>query len=939
MRVVKPLTQSLLHRKFDYDKKSYVSIISAVFFDFKTQTLCSEQDLWKHFGEECLTHFDVEVLDLMGRKKTPEIIINGYAYGKYAEQGKTTVQVRLNNVLKSLHVWGDRYWVDGQATEPQPFDRIPINWKNAYGGAGFDKNPKGKGRDAVDVGDMRFVPLPNIESPSAPIKHQREVYDPVTFTSLPMEYPERNLLMGSYDEQWRQEEFPGLAKDVDWAYFNQSPSDQRLAKLEAGDQALFVNMHPEQADYVMTIPALRHKAFIRLVKDKHKSSEFLNQVDLKLTTLWAFPHLEKAFLIYEGVVEIPRWFFVDDIIAELMGAIEHPDRPKPLSYYEEVFKLRTDEDASMHYAMLDKQLVDEAYLRPAARIPLSLSLKYKLKRLIEELRPLEAQESENQAKLKALIEEEGIDIEGFSIESFLMEHFGENVRTLDALQAMLEEGLDIEEESLRQLEQERQEKSFREQAREFKQELKKISSDGETKKMSRQAFLEAQEEHAAHQAEYREEYKEKTPENLARAQEALDTIRQDNKSLAHIFQGYTAEQFMDYQASGAILPKRNFNVLGGDDGTPSDSPYYDQFALKEQQKNAWLEKVANPYQMPLDSFSDLDESTAFEIDSLEFFLDAKAVFLKGGGGFHLTGTGVDTVTFDEVSVQELKAEHRHFLNCQFNQGQIAASQFRHCVFENCRFVGVTLEDCDFNQCQFIDCEWVNASIEKSYFKACQYEQCLFKTSDFNASTLQQVDFINAEFDMGDFTRSRLWGVKWLNSQLTQTSVTLGVMRDIVLEACKVESLGIVLDTVINRWHIIDCQLSKVFIKAGTGIAELLVDSSSDRDSSWRELSISQARIVNSQLESNDFSKTHFQHAEFVDISFKESMWMSSTLEKVRLKNVDFAEAVMMGFKSIDSYFKHVSFFTAEMSYIDIDNKTIFDDCYMERVNTVPKLRG
>ncbi|WP_071059027.1 DUF2169 domain-containing protein [Pelistega sp. MC2] len=944
MRVIKPLTQSLLHRKFDYDKKSFISIVGAVFFDFKTQTLCSEQDLWQHFGEECQQQFDVEILDIIGKKKTPEIVVNAYAYGKYAEGGKTLVQLKLNNVSKTLEIWGNRYWIDGKPSTPESFDKIPINWRNAYGGADFDKNPKGKGRDYMEIGEaqLRVKPLPNIEHPSYPIRSERDEPPPITLTALPVEYPDRNKLMGSYDERWRQEEFPGLAKDVDWSYFNQSPMDQRLAQLEVGDQATFIHMHPEKATCTMTIPPIVSKAFVRLVKEKDKQANFLHSVDLSLTTLWAFPHVEKAFLIYEGVLEIPRWFFVDDIVAELMGAIEHTERSKPLSYYEEIFRLRTDDKTSMHYASLDRQLVDEVFLPPSKRIPVGIALKQKLKRLIKDLRPIEQSYTDNQERIIEL-RKEGYEIEDFDVKSFLQENFGEDVQSLDDLEQWLDNGIDLEKENQKQLEGELQEKSVLTQVREARKEIKKAEKQREeankdSLKMTRAEFIQAQKEQAKFVKEVRNELTN-MPENLASAEKVLAELSK-NKEMAKLFHGYTPEQFLAFQVSGNLLPERNFQILNSSASPNEVNEHYQTFAFYAEKKKKLLETMqgSSSMSMPADFFADEPINSSKSIDSLQFFLSGSDELSSDNLDFSLADHSAEDESYQGALIVELSVAKSQFIRCDFSHAQFINTHFKHCQFENCRFIGNQFEKSFFEYCQFRNCQFIGTEWEKCIFSTTEFKQCDIKTSDFDSGTYTQVVFEESQLEMCDFIRARLRQLRFIQSEIKQFGFTKGLLQDLSFDQSKIESMAIIVDSLIKKLDMSQCQMSKVFIKAGTRIRDLKLERCTDRESSWRELTIDNAFIFQSKMENNDFSKTTLNHASIKDTSFKDSMWMSSLLSHAKLNNVDFAEAVMMGFKSVECYFKHVSFFSAELSYIDIDSQTVFDDCYMERANTVPSLR-
>lgn len=902
MRVVKPLVQSLLHRKFDHNKKSYLSIVSIVFFDFKSQKLCSEQDLYKYYGEVCLPVFNAEVLDLCGQKKQPELIVNGYAYGCYAKNGRTAVQARLNNVNKTLSVWGDRYWSNGKPSKPQEFEQIAVSWKNAYGGEGFAYNPHGKGRNCVQLEDGSSIKfLPNIEDPSNPIQYENEEYPAVGFGSLAIDYPERNLLMGNYDERWREEEFPGLAKDFDWAYFNQAPQDQRLSHLSPGDVAVFTGMHPELAECRMVIPELKAKAFLRLNKDKELKESFLQEVELDLTTLWAFPHLEKGFLIFEGVVEVERWFFVDDIVNDLMGALEHTERPRSRSYYEEVFRLRTDPHIAAHYADVDRQLVDEEFLGAKDSVVPGPALKNKLKKLLKELKKLEQKQIEHQAQYAHVslsdLPSESIELMQTEIGDVLSKQFGEQTRSLEDLERLIDEGFDLEQQSMRLLEQEQQEKSFLQRAREHKKEIQR-----------------AQQSHAT------------------LSKNEVKQAKRDIKELA-ARHGIVEPD--------VLTPKHEFKRLGGASLSDKQSPHYQHYEQMQQAKREFLHNAQehSGRRLLLMLSNDEDASTGvMEIDSLSFYQqeidDNDDIKL-----FSLKNKHFKQQQYQEQFIYDACISHCHFVQCDFSLAELSHIEFVNCIFESCRFVSTKITKSKFASCGFKDCDFMSLELEKSTLIDNHFENSRFNLSNLMLSSLYEQRFTTCTLEQVVFLRSRLIGVCFDSCEIKQLSFTRGKLKALGFEKCTIESAAFVIEALIEQMRFSHCQLSKMFFKTHSRFEDLQITDTSDRESSWRELKINHGLINNSSMENSDFSKTHFLKTKLKRSSFRESLWMASILERVDLDNISFAEAVLMGLIAKMSYFKKVTFFSAELSYIDIDSATVFDLCSMERANTVPSLRS
>ncbi len=126
------------------------------------------------------------------------------------------VRMAVGNVVRELDVFGDRVWEGDAISEPVPFERMPMTWERAFGGAAdvevdagatvrvFDSNnPLGRGFDvtlhaeglatALRVPEGYPVvpqgprPLPNLENPHARIKGPRDIAFPICWAPMPGE--------------------------------------------------------------------------------------------------------------------------------------------------------------------------------------------------------------------------------------------------------------------------------------------------------------------------------------------------------------------------------------------------------------------------------------------------------------------------------------------------------------------------------------------------------------------------------------------------------------------------------------------------------------------------------------------------------------------------------------------------------------------------------
>jgi uncharacterized protein YjbI with pentapeptide repeats len=358
MKTIKPLRLSLLNRPYARAGRNYLGVAALGLVGLEPEPkLYSEQDLWRIASEEIGTG---GVLDLGLPKLVPEWLLSGYGHTAHqAEKTTCAVQARIGGMEKSLIVSGDRYWLDGRATEPQAFDRMPLDWTRAFGGPGIPENPLGTGAEEEQVNGVRTRRLPNVEAPDQRMRSPRDVVRPSGFGAIPPDWPQRLRLLGSeYGEQWREQDFPGLARDADWRYFNAAPVDQRWEGLQEVPRGLpfeLWNMHPAQPVLRGCLPDWRVRAFASWNKD---GSE-LNESGLRLTTVWFFPHLERAVLIWHGVFSVVEDDAAD--VRHLMAAIEMPDEPRPMDHYASVLAKRLNPETAIH-AVRDSDLAPKSIL-------------------------------------------------------------------------------------------------------------------------------------------------------------------------------------------------------------------------------------------------------------------------------------------------------------------------------------------------------------------------------------------------------------------------------------------------------------------------------------------------------------------------------------------------------------------------------------------------
>jgi hypothetical protein len=191
-----------------------------------------------------------------------DILLNGAAYapGGRATQ-RVMVGLQVGNWRKSFAVCGDREWrgtgVGYFASQPKPFERMPISYDNAFGGTDdrqrdpsnyrqYPPNPVGRGWH-YHMYPERILgsPLPNTEEAGETVRDPGGRYRPMAFGPIGRGWPSRIRHAGTYDQDWVDNVFPFLPADFDARYYQCAPEDQQIAALQGGERIILANLTPD----------------------------------------------------------------------------------------------------------------------------------------------------------------------------------------------------------------------------------------------------------------------------------------------------------------------------------------------------------------------------------------------------------------------------------------------------------------------------------------------------------------------------------------------------------------------------------------------------------------------------------------------------------------------------------------------------------------------
>ena len=197
--------------------------------------------------------------DYAHRRSMCDVLLNGTAYappGKRALQ--LSVGLRVGSMIKTFGVVGNRVWRKGvlgiKASEPEPFESMPITYDRAFGGLDRSKNQPDKIRtflpNPVGLGyaphkeEIEGRPLPNTEEIGNPVDDPGKGYRPMAFGAIGRNWQPRVQYAGTYDQPWLDHRAPFWPDDFDYRYFQAAPPDQQIPHPKGGEEVVLQNLTP-----------------------------------------------------------------------------------------------------------------------------------------------------------------------------------------------------------------------------------------------------------------------------------------------------------------------------------------------------------------------------------------------------------------------------------------------------------------------------------------------------------------------------------------------------------------------------------------------------------------------------------------------------------------------------------------------------------------------
>lgn len=722
MKIIKPLRLSVLNRPFRWHGKNHLGVSVLALADMSERPqLRPEMELWQLAASEL--QLNGGVIDMAMPKTRAEFLATGHVYTHH-QQEKTAAIARIDigELSKSLVVSGDRFWAGSKMTPPQPFESMRLDWSRAYGGEGYEENPHGVGfRPEQHQGGERLR-LPNIEPLHGRVTSSQQKPEPVSFGPLDLTWPRRFRRMGKkYDSSWLQHDFPGFARDIDWTVFNAASPEQwwQSAALPEEAQWRIWNMHPQKPMQEGRLPPWRARCFITRQRGEERCFE---EIALRATTVWFFPHLEQMVLIWQGHIRINEDDAAD--VLQLMPALEKRGAARSLNHYRKVLAQRLDKEKGALFSFREKDLLPEEVIGPW---------------IDSEVEQTPSPMQDNLKNRAALLREqhrEKLETHNVDIDDLLDDKAQAVLPPLDELPAFIEK-------------MEREAAEAQEQAGKRKREAE-----------------------AKYPQHHSDDHQPRGPESMHRMSELLyqhqDTFspqrnQQMRDAMHQMYMVAVSQQPPAVRLTGdlaLIIRQRAMRTqaLGGDfsgmDLTGAD-------------------------------FSGMDLSGADFTRALLESADLSGCKLDGANftgamlaRTQLSATSLKNCNFTGASLALARCVNSNFSGAQFNETQTLNALFDACLFDNAQFNDLLFREVGFSRCRFHKaslngCIFMELTVCEPDFRAARLHKAAFVQSVLESAVFSDAQMESCTFVQTQAEQAKFDGASWLTCAVVSESTLNG----------------------------------------------------------------------------------------------------------------------------------------------------------------------
>lgn len=255
--------------------------------------------------------------DFAHRKHACDVLLLGSAHAPPGRRvTRTGVGLKVGDMVKSFSVVGPRMWRKQMfgvtASEPQPFESMPISYDCAFGGTdrtdeaegrtdAFQLNPVGKGY-AKHTDKIDGQALPCTEQTDHVIDSPGGSYLPMAFSPVGRNWLPRRSHAGTYDAHWKEHNAPFWPDDFDYRYFQAAPADQVIPYPVGGEEVILRNLTPD-GQRSFRLPEQR----MPVIVCPHRGRDATLRANIDTVVLE--PDLQRFTLTWRANLPMPRSLF------------------------------------------------------------------------------------------------------------------------------------------------------------------------------------------------------------------------------------------------------------------------------------------------------------------------------------------------------------------------------------------------------------------------------------------------------------------------------------------------------------------------------------------------------------------------------------------------------------------------------------------------------
>ncbi|MBD2810174.1 DUF2169 domain-containing protein [Xenorhabdus sp. Vera] len=834
MKIIKPLRLSMLHRPYRWLQKNYLGVSIMTLSDMSSSPrLRPEQELWQLVETE-LKACD-SVIDLAMPKSYAEFLATGYAYTHHqADKTTCSARIQIDQLDKTLIAFGDRHWVDETPSKPQEFGQMRLDWSRAFGGGNYDENPHGIGF-TPEIGEdgIKIHRLPNIEGTHRQLLSPRDTTNPASFGPLDFTCPRRFTRIGKkYDKEWLENEFPGFSRDIDWRLFNAAPRDQWWEQDDAlPEKAIWRiwNMHPEKPMQEGMLPSWQARCFIKRLRVEE---EIFEEIIMRKTTVWFFPHLEKMILIWHGCARINEDDAAD--VLHILSAIELNDKPHTEHHYLQILSQRTDKEKGALYALREKDLIPEEIIapwldteQPRNNPPLKENWKNREKRLRE-------QQQER------------------------MEKYGKDINTLIPLMTT------------------ETDPPSNPKSDELPEFVKKIEQDAAQKytkaeQQSNEIRLRAQEKGI----DVEQTAMEKQPTGSQNFNQIRDILYQRQQQMGLSNNILTQTEQSLYKMYLASIQTQNPALRLTGDLSQIIRKQVQRIMRKDGDFRGMDFTGVDLSGMNLRgaNFSrTLLESACFnnsQLDSADF---SEAMLART----EICHASLHGAKLDNANLIQAKCEQSDFSAASFKETQLQETLFDHCRFNNAIFTELFLQKTFITHCRFQHSQWQN----------CIFLEMALPSLKFNYASLNKVSFIKCQLENAIFDHATLDSCSW-----TETKAEAISFRSAKLITCSFNMESDLNQADFSDSILTECNLRQMTLIQSTFHSATLNNS----DLSEANCQLANMQYINttkSVFIRTDFRKAQLNNANLIGAFMQKCTLNGADLREANLFRADISQSII-----------------------------------------------